>query len=101
MSKATTLADSYEFCLSDDLKELAKNELRETCATRDFALKALRDWIESNPRIAASRMGKYYCIIVTDYCSNFQEFTLTAGFSLIKISVLLCRFKLFATIFAR
>lgn len=58
MSKATTVADSYEFCLSDDLKELAKNELRETCATRDFALKALRDWIESNPRIAASRMGK-------------------------------------------
>lgn len=51
------MADSYEFCLSDDLKELAKNELRETCATRDFALKALRDWIESNPRIAASRMG--------------------------------------------
>lgn len=88
------MADSYEFCLSDDLKELAKNELRETCATRDFALKALRDWIESNPRIAASRMGKYYC-------SNFQEFALTAGFSLIKISVLLFRFKLFATIFAR
>lgn len=58
MSKATTVADSYKFCLSDDLKELAKNELRETCATRDFALKALRDWIESNPRIAASRMGK-------------------------------------------
>lgn len=55
----TTFDDNYEFCLSNELKHLAKTELRETCATRDFALKALRDWIESNPRIAASRMGEF------------------------------------------
>lgn len=59
MSKATTVADNYEFRLSKELKVLAETELRETCATRDFALKALRDWIESNPRILASRMGKF------------------------------------------
>lgn len=58
MKKATTNADSYEFRLGNELKLLAESELRETCATRDFALKALRDWIESNPRIAAARLGK-------------------------------------------
>lgn len=58
MSKGTTEADKYVFQLSDDLKKLAEVELRETAATRDFALKALRDWIESNPRIAAARLGK-------------------------------------------
>lgn len=58
MQKATTVVDNYEFHLSDELKALAEMELRETCATRDFALKALRDWIEANPRIASARMGK-------------------------------------------
>lgn len=58
MKKATTFVDKYEFNLSNELKLLAETELRETCATRDFALKALRDWIEANPRIASARMGK-------------------------------------------
>lgn len=57
MTKAIEKCDKYEFCLSDELKILAETELRESCATRDFALQALRDWIESNPRIAAARMG--------------------------------------------
>lgn len=59
MSKGTTVADDYEFRLSDELKSLAETELRESCATRDFALKSLREWIESNPRIAAARLGKF------------------------------------------
>lgn len=58
MKKAITMPNNYEFRLSNELKVLAETELRETCATRDFALKALRDWIETNPRIAAARMGK-------------------------------------------
>lgn len=58
MTKAITKSDDYEFSLSDELKEMAENELRETVATRDFALQALRGWIEANPRIEASRMGK-------------------------------------------
>lgn len=58
MSKAITKSDEYEFSLSDELKEMTETELRETAATRDFALQAVREWIEANPRIAASRMGK-------------------------------------------
>lgn len=59
MTKAIEKCDSYEFNLSDELKVLTETELRETPATRDFALQAIRDWIEANPRIAASRMGKF------------------------------------------
>lgn len=59
MVKATTMPDNYTFRLSDELKSLAETELRETCATREFALKAIRDWIEGHPRIATSRMGIY------------------------------------------
>lgn len=58
MAKAITKSDDYEFTLSDELKEMSETELRETSATRDFALQAVREWIEANPRIAASRMGK-------------------------------------------
>lgn len=55
--KGVTVADAYIFGLKDELKVLAENELRETNATRSFALTALREWIESNPRIAAARLG--------------------------------------------
>lgn len=61
MFKGTTEADAYEFRLSDELKCLAEIELRETSATRDYALKALREWIETNPRIASARLGKKFC----------------------------------------
>lgn len=60
MSKGITDADEYVFGLSDDLKQIAASELRESAATRDFALKALRDWIEANPRIASARLGKCF-----------------------------------------
>lgn len=58
MAKAITNSDEYEFTLSDELKEMTETELRETKASRDFALQAVREWIEANPRIEASRMGK-------------------------------------------
>lgn len=58
MSKGVTVADAYAFELGDALKELAEKELRETAATRDFALTALREWIEANPRIASARLGE-------------------------------------------
>lgn len=57
MSKGTTKVDTYVFKLSDELKTIAESELRETSATRDFALNALREWIETNPRITAIRLG--------------------------------------------
>lgn len=66
MSKAITKSDEYEFSLSDELKEITETELRETAATRDFALQAVREWIEANPRIAASRMGKMATIPFDD-----------------------------------
>lgn len=58
MSKGITSIDDYVFTLSNELKELAENELRETSSTRDHALKAMRDWIMSNPRISNIRLGR-------------------------------------------
>lgn len=57
MSKGITSIDDYVFTLSNELKELAENELRETSSSRDHALKAMRDWIMSNPRISNIRLG--------------------------------------------
>lgn len=78
MFKGITEADAYECRLSDELKCLAEKELRETSATRDFALKALREWIEANPRIASARLGEKYpfsfisfisrCLLWTKIC---------------------------------
>lgn len=58
MSKGITDVDNYKFKLSDELKAVAETELRETKSARDFGLKALRDWIKTNPRIIAVRLGK-------------------------------------------
>lgn len=60
MSKGITDIDEYVCTLSDELQELAKEELRETPAHREFAMKALREWIESHPRISAVRLGKHW-----------------------------------------
>lgn len=68
MSKGITKGDNYVFTLSDDSKQLAEKELRETNASRTFALNALREWIESNQRLAAVRLGKLQKI----YISIFQ-----------------------------
>lgn len=57
-TKATTKADDYRFTLSDELRLIAHEELRETQATRDHALQMLREWAEKNPRISKIRMGK-------------------------------------------
>lgn len=58
MSKGITDVDNYTFKLSDELKAVAETELRETKSAREFGLKALRDWIKTNPRIIAVRLGK-------------------------------------------
>uniref|UniRef100_A0A8W7Q2A4 CRAL/TRIO N-terminal domain-containing protein n=1 Tax=Anopheles coluzzii TaxID=1518534 RepID=A0A8W7Q2A4_ANOCL len=55
-TKAITKADAYRFTLSDELRLIAKEELRETQATRDHALQMLREWAEKNPRIVKIRM---------------------------------------------
>lgn len=58
--KSLTDVDQYEFKLSKDLEEQATIELRETKDTRDLALQATRNWIDSNPRIELTRMGKFF-----------------------------------------
>ncbi|KAJ6637673.1 Alpha-tocopherol transfer protein-like [Pseudolycoriella hygida] len=62
MSKGITSCDDYVFTLSNELKELAANELRETASSRDHALKAMREWIMSNPRISNVRLDANFLL---------------------------------------
>lgn len=62
MSKGITPADEYSATLPDDLYALAELELRETRATRDHALVALRDWLTANPRITAVRLDSRFLL---------------------------------------
>lgn len=59
MSKGITPADDYQFTLSTELEEIAESELRETKSSRDHALKAMREWIATNPRINTARLGNF------------------------------------------
>lgn len=59
MSKGITKADDYVCALSKELKQQAESELRETSASRNFALNALREWLESNARVSSVRLGKW------------------------------------------
>lgn len=58
MSKSITKIDDYKFTLPDDLRRMAEKELRETKNTRENALRALREYIQKNPRIVLTRLGK-------------------------------------------
>jgi lysyl-tRNA synthetase class II len=66
MTKGFSEYDEYEFTLGQELEQLVNDDLRETKATRDNAIKALREWIESNPRLEKVRTGK----IVTGGCDT-------------------------------
>lgn len=48
--------------MSDELKKLAKNELRETEAVRNNAIIALREWTMSNPRIIKGRLDSIWLL---------------------------------------
>lgn len=48
--------------MSKELKELAKNELRETEAVKKNAIMALRDWTMSNPRIIKCRLDSKWLL---------------------------------------
>lgn len=77
MSKGITDADKYEFMLGNELKRVAEIELRETSSARDFALNAMREWIKTNPRIVAVRLGKHKNIYnlqctETDHCGHIN-----------------------------
>lgn len=58
--KGVTQADRYvaERRLSAAVRQLAAEELRETEAVRTQALRAMREWIEQNPRLMRVRLGE-------------------------------------------
>lgn len=60
--KSITPVDDYKFTLSDELKVIAENELRETEEIRNHGIKTMRDWIVSNPRIEKCRMDAIFLL---------------------------------------
>jgi hypothetical protein len=54
--------DEYKFSLSEELDELAKEELRETEEVRQHAIKALRDFVLKNPRIEMTRLDSKFLL---------------------------------------
>lgn len=54
--------DEYKFTLSQELENLAKEELRETEETRQHAIKALRDFVLKNSRIEKTRLDAKFLL---------------------------------------
>jgi len=61
-AKSVTPVDEYVWTLGDDLKEIAERDFRETEELRNFALKAIRDWMLNNPRIIKSRFDSTWIL---------------------------------------
>ncbi|XP_046390749.1 clavesin-2-like [Ischnura elegans] len=59
---ALTEEDEYEWTLSKELSNMAKEELREDESVRTQALSQMRDWIRKNPRIASCRMDSRFLL---------------------------------------
>lgn len=60
--KSVTPVDEYVFTMSNELKEMAEIELRETEEIRTNAIKAMRDWAISNPRIVKIRLDSNFLL---------------------------------------
>lgn len=54
--------DEYVCTLSDELRNLAKEELRETDEVRENALRAIREWATKNPRIVSLRLDAKFIL---------------------------------------
>ncbi|CAO1428131.1 unnamed protein product [Diamesa hyperborea] len=61
-SKSITLLDDYEFTLSKELEELARDELSETEQLRNKSIEALREWIHEHPKIIKTRMDAVWLL---------------------------------------
>ncbi|XP_055626042.1 retinaldehyde-binding protein 1-like isoform X2 [Toxorhynchites rutilus septentrionalis] len=61
-TKAINPPDNYKFPYSDELRKIAEEELGETDAKRDHALKMIREWAETNPRIEKIRMDSTFLL---------------------------------------
>lgn len=62
MVKSITPVDDYECTLSDELKQMAEKELRETDAIRENALRAIREWALKNDRIVTLRLDSKFIL---------------------------------------
>ena len=63
MSKAVAaFEEDYVFPLGPECSALAEEDLRETEEVRSFALKALRQWIEQNPKITKCRFDNSFLL---------------------------------------
>jgi hypothetical protein len=74
-AKSTTPVDDYVWTLSDELKKIAEKELRETEQIRSHSIKAMRDWIVSNPRIEKCRMDSKFILRFL----RFRKFSVPAA----------------------
>uniref|UniRef100_A0A1L8DAJ2 Putative alpha-tocopherol transfer protein n=1 Tax=Nyssomyia neivai TaxID=330878 RepID=A0A1L8DAJ2_9DIPT len=60
--KGLTPADDYVFHLSDELKECAEKELRETETIRKSSIEAIRHWIAQHPKILMTRLDASFIL---------------------------------------
>jgi hypothetical protein len=61
-AKSITPVDDYKFTLSDELRKLAEEELRETDEIRENAIRAIREWATKNPRICTLRLDSKFIL---------------------------------------
>lgn len=61
-AKSITPVDDYKFTLSDELKKLAEEELRETDEIRGNAIRAIREWAIKNQRIVSLRLDAKFIL---------------------------------------
>lgn len=54
--------EQYEWSLSDDLKKMVEEELRETAALRDSALRTMREWAIKNQRVISVRLDSKFLL---------------------------------------
>lgn len=60
--KSITPVDDYVCTLSPEVKEILKNEFRETEDLRQFALESLREWTMQNARIKKTRLDSIWLL---------------------------------------
>ena len=83
--KALYTPDKYVWTLSDELKKIAKKELREDEKTRDQALAQMRDWIAKTSYIKDCRVGKYFKFKLRDKYTEIRITKISKGIWLIPI----------------
>lgn len=60
--KSITEVDDYVCTLNKEQLEILEKEIRETKETRDYAIKAMRDWTMQNPRILKTRLDSMWLL---------------------------------------